>query len=210
MFYSFLRGLVRILLYILNGKPTYLNKENLPEGNYILVGPHRTWFDPVYFALAGSPKKFSFMAKQELFENKFYKFVLDHMFAYPVDRINPGPSVIKTPVNYLKKTDLSTIIFPSGTRYSEQMKGGALVIAKLSGVPLIPAVYQGPMTFKGLLTRKKTTVAFGKPIMVDKKIKLDDDNQAEYEARLQQSFNDLDQQIDPNFHYVLPVKKESK
>ena len=111
MFYSFLRGLVRILLYILNGKPTYLNKENLPEGNYILVGPHRTWFDPVYYALAGSPKKFSFMAKQELFQNKFYKFVLDHMFAYPVDRANPGPSVIKTPVNYLKKTDLSTIIF---------------------------------------------------------------------------------------------------
>ena len=37
MFYSFIRVIVRIIVYIVNGKPTYLNKEKLPTGNYILV-----------------------------------------------------------------------------------------------------------------------------------------------------------------------------
>ncbi len=79
MFYSILRIIVRVLLYIVNGKPHYLNRENLPEGNYILVGPHRTWFDPVCYALAASPKKFSFMAKQELFKNPIVRFILKHV-----------------------------------------------------------------------------------------------------------------------------------
>lgn len=209
MFYTVLRAIVRWLIYLINGKPRYMNKENLPEGNYILVGPHRTWFDPVYFALAAAPKKFSFMGKEELFKNPFFRFVLKHMNGYPVNRKNPGPSAIKTPVNYLKKTDLSTIIFPSGSRYSDQLKGGATVIARLANVPLIPTVYQGPLTFKELFTRKQTTVAFGKPIYVDRKQKLTDEYQAEIEKQMQTSFNELDQQIDPEFHYVMPVKPEN-
>lgn len=102
MFYSFIRGLVRFLVYLINGKPNFEGKENLPSGNYILVGPHRTWFDPLYFALAASPKKFSFMAKEELFKNPILRFILKHANAFPVDRKNPGPSVIKTPVKLLK------------------------------------------------------------------------------------------------------------
>ena len=136
MFYSFIRVIVRIIVYIVNGKPTYLNKEKLPTGNYILVGPHRTWFDPLYFALAASPKKFSFMAKEELFKNPILRFILVHANAFPVNRENPGPSVIKTPVKWLKKKDLSLIMFPSGTRHSQKLKGGAILIAKLSGVPV--------------------------------------------------------------------------
>lgn len=208
MFYSILRVIVRVLLYIVNGKPHYLNRENLPEGNYILVGPHRTWFDPVYYALAASPKKFSFMAKQELFKNPIVRFILKHVNGYPVDRENPGPSVIKRPVRLLKNSELSTIIFPSGSRYSDQLKGGAVVIAKMAGVPLIPTVYQGPLTFKSLFTRQKVTVAFGHPITIDRKMKLSDDNQLLVEQQMQAAFDALDKQIDPNFQYVIPQKHQ--
>ncbi|WP_461239604.1 lysophospholipid acyltransferase family protein [Paucilactobacillus sp. N302-9] len=209
MLYSFLRVVIRCLLYLINGKPTYLNKKNLPTGNYILVGPHRTWFDPVYFALAASPKKFSFMAKEELFKNPIIRFLLVHVNGYPVDRLNPGPSAIKKPVKLLKQSELSTIIFPSGSRYSDQLKGGALVIAKLADVPLIPTVYQGPLTFKKLFSRQKTTVAFGEPIKLDRKQKLTDEVQKDIEQQLQSAFNTLDQQINPDFKYVVPVKPEN-
>ena len=178
MFYSFIRGLVRFLVYLINGKPNFEGKENLPSGNYILVGPHRTWFDPLYFALAASPKMFSFMAKEELFKNPILRFILKHANAFPVDRKNPGPSMIKTPVKLLKKSDLSLIMFPSGTRHSQEMKGGVVLIAKMTGVPIIPAVYQGPLTLKALFSRKKTTVRFGGPIYVDRKTKLTDETQA--------------------------------
>ena len=75
MFYSFIRAIVQMILYLVNGKPKILNKEKLPEGNYILVGPHRTWFDPLYFALSARPKKFSFMAKKELFKNNSFDVI---------------------------------------------------------------------------------------------------------------------------------------
>ncbi len=208
MFYSFIRGLVRFLVYLINGKPNFEGKENLPSGNYILVGPHRTWFDPLYFALAASPKKFSFMAKEELFKNPILRFILKHANAFPVDRKNPGPSVIKTPVKLLKKSDLSLIMFPSGTRHSQEMKGGVVLIAKMTGVPIIPAVYQGPLTLKALFSRKKTTVRFGGPIYVDRKTKLTDETQAAIINDMEQAFTKLDKAIDPSFYYIDPATKK--
>ena len=54
MFYTYLRGLVAFILWVLNGNAHYHHKDNIPdqEENYILVSPHRTWWDPVYMAFA--------------------------------------------------------------------------------------------------------------------------------------------------------------
>ena len=89
--YSFLKFLCRIILYPINGMPKFENKQRIPEGNYILVAPHRTWFDPLYFALAASPKEFAFIAKKELFKNPLLAYVLRHANVLSVDRENPGP-----------------------------------------------------------------------------------------------------------------------
>ncbi|GEO65870.1 lysophospholipid acyltransferase family protein [Levilactobacillus spicheri] len=210
MFYSFLRGLIRILVFIINGRATYLHRDDLPDGPYILVGPHRTWFDPVYFALGASPRKFSFMAKEELFQNPILRWILVHANAFPVNRDHPGPSVIKTPVRILRQGDLSLIIFPSGSRHSSELKGGAAVIAKMAKVPLIPTVYQGPLTFKRLFSRQPITVAYGQPITIDRKLKLDEAGQAQVEAQMQAAFDQLDQEIDPTFHYVDVSAKHEK
>ena len=208
MFYSFIRVVARIVVAIINGNSHYLNKEKLPEGNYIVVGPHRAWFDMIYFALAASPKRFSFMAKKELFKNPVLRYILDHANAFPVDREHPGPSAIKTPVKWLRKRDISLIMFPSGTRHSQEMKGGVALIAKLSGVPIVPTVYQGPLTFKSLFSRKRVTVAFGDPIYLDRKAKMTDEKQNELFAKMEAEFEKLDQQVDPNFKYV-DVSKHS-
>ena len=67
MFFSFMRGVVRVILFLINGNARYQNKEALPQNeNYILVAPHRTWWDPLYLAVAARPKKFSFMAKNPI------------------------------------------------------------------------------------------------------------------------------------------------
>lgn len=208
MFYSFVRGLCRFLLALINGNAHYLNREKLPEGNYILVGPHRTWFDPIYFALAAAPKKFSFMAKKELFTNPILRWILTRANAFPVNRQDPGPSAIKIPVKSLRKSDLSLIMFPSGTRHSQELKGGVTLIAKLSGKPIVPAVYQGPLTFKRLFSRKRVTVAFGEPIYLDRKRKLDAAYQQEIIQQMEQQFVQLDHAIDPNFHYTDPHPKK--
>lgn len=206
MLYNFLVKIVSPFLTLINGRAKIYNRENLPEGNYIIVAPHRTWMDPVLIALAVWPKKFSFMAKKELFTNPLAGKFLRALNAYPVDRKNPGPSAIKTPVKFLRNGNLSTIIFPSGSRYSAKLKGGATLIAKLANVPLVPTVYQGPLSFGKLFSRKPRQIAFGKPIMIDRKKRLNEEYQAELEKQMQDAFDELDKQIDPNFKYVMPPK----
>ena len=209
MFYSFVRVVARCFLFLIHGNVRYRNKEKLPAGNYILVGPHRAWFDMIYFALAASPKKFSFMAKSELFKNPILRFILVHANAFPVDRKHPGPSAIKTPVKWLKQRDLSLIMFPSGTRHSQKLKGGALLIAKLAGVPLVPAVYQGPPTFKQLFFRKRVTISFGDPVYIGRKERLTDEGQQKILKKLHTTFDELDKEIDPTYQYIDPktIKK---
>ena len=206
MLYSFLVAIVQPFLNLINGKAKIYNKENIPDGNYIIIAPHRTWMDPVLIALAIYPTKFSFMAKKELFKNPLDAFFLKRLHAFPVDRKNPGPSVIKKPVQILRKTDLSTIIFPSGSRYSSKLKGGATLIAKLANVPLVPVVYQGPLKFGEMFKRQPRHIAFGKPIYVDRKNKLDDESQAKLEDEMQKAFDELDHQINPNYKYIVPPK----
>lgn len=202
MFFRFMRGVVRVVLFIINGNAHYQNKEVLPQNeNYILVAPHRTWWDPLYLAVAAAPKCFSFMAKEELFKNPFLSFILRHSNAFSVKRDNPGPSAVKTPIKQLKSTDLSLIMFPSGTRHSSAMKGGMALIAKMAKVKIVPSVYQGPLTLGDLFKRKRVTVRFGEAIDISDIPKIDKDGLAEVERRIQVAFDQLDKEVDPTFKY---------
>lgn len=200
MFFTFMRGLVRFVLFLVNGNVRYQNRELLPKDeNYILVAPHRTWWDPLYLAVGARPKKFAFMAKEELFKNGFLRFILTHANAFPVKRDKPGPSAIKTPVKILKDTDLSLIMFPSGTRHSTALKGGMAVIAKMAKVRIVPSVYQGPLSLKDLFKRKRVTVRFGEPIDISDIKKMNAEGLAEVERRIQTAFDQLDHEINPAF-----------
>ncbi|WP_423189484.1 lysophospholipid acyltransferase family protein [Alkalibacterium sp. f15] len=193
MFFSVVRSLVLLLVWILNGKPNFVGKENLPQDeNYILIAPHRSWIDPLYLVLAASPKQFSVMAKKELFKNPIIGWFLTNLNAFPVDRNNPGPSAIKIPVKSLKESDLGLVIFPTGTRHSNELKGGAVTIAKMSKKQIVPAVYSGPLTFKDLIKRKKATVRIGKAFYVERKVEGVKDTNAYYSEKIQTAFEQLD------------------
>lgn len=200
--YRLLLYIVRSLNFLINTNSRYVGKENLPKDeNYVLVGPHRTWFEPMYFAMGAWPKRFAFMAKKELFKNPVLRYILEKANAFPVDRDNPGPSAIKTPVKTLKNTDLSVMIFPSGSRYSDELKGGAALIAKMAKVQIVPAVYQGPLSFWGLWTKRRVTIAYGEPIDISDIKKMDKTGVEEVERRMQEAFEKLDNQINPDFVY---------
>lgn len=191
MFYRIAFVIVKGLAYLLNGKPIVEHKERLPEGNYILAGPHKTWWDPLYFAMAGSPKEYTFMAKKELFKNKLFAWVLGKLNVFPVDRDNPGPSAVKIPINTLKKTDKSLIMFPSGTRYSDDLKGGIALISKMAKVPIVPAIYEGPLTLKDVLKRQKMIIRFGEPIDISDLKKMTPEAIKEVENRMNNAFKAL-------------------
>lgn len=202
MFYKIIRPIARFIVWVLNGHLHVHHKDRLPKGNYILVAPHRTWWEPILFALAASPMEFMFMAKKELFKNPILRFILIHAHAFSVNRDNPGPSAIKIPVKGLRKGELSLIIFPSGTRHSEKLKSGAFVIAKMANKPLVPVVYQGPLSFKDLLKRKPLDICFGDPIYIPRREKVNQDTTPALYKQLEDAWDKLDKEQNPDFHYV--------
>ena len=209
-FYDVLHGIVVGLIWTINGRIKYMHRDRLPvNDNYILVGPHRSWWDPVWYAVAAYPKHFIFMAKIELFKFPPLAWLIRAAGAFPVDRENVGPSVIKVPVRELKSGDRSLIMFPSGSRHSAELKSGTILIAKMSGKPIVPAIYQGPVKFSQLFKRNNTTINFGEPIVVDRKDKLDKENITKYTQMIQDAFDRLDQEINPDFVYIDP-KREKK
>ncbi len=66
MFYSYLRTLLTFLLWAINGNIHYHDREKIlpQEENYILIAPHKTFWDPVFLGYAAAPKQFIFMAKK--------------------------------------------------------------------------------------------------------------------------------------------------
>ena len=96
--------------------PLSINTDKIPnqDENYILVAPHRTWWDPVYMAFATKPKQFIFMAKKELFTNRIFGWWIRMCGAFPIDRENPSASAIKYPINVLKKVIALSSCFQAG------------------------------------------------------------------------------------------------
>lgn len=192
MFYTFVVYLIKFILRIFNGKMNVVGVENLPKDEkFVLVAPHHSILDPVYLLVAAYPHRFAAMAKKELFEVPVLGWILRKLKMIRVDRESPGLSVIKLPVNYLKKDELNVLIFPSGSRFSEDLKGGAVQVARMANVNIVPAVYDGPLTIKEVFKRKKASVEFGEPIVIERKLEGVDDIKQHYSQMIQESFDQI-------------------
>lgn len=165
MLYSFAARAVQLILSLF-GRIRIHDKEKLQQdGGYVIACTHTGWVDILWLGVSVLPTKVHYMAKKELFQSAFLKWLMKGLNAFPVDRENPGPSSLKIPHRLLKEGKVVGI-FPSGTRTSEEvpLKRGAVTIAGRSKAPIVPAAYAGPRNFKGLLKREKPRIIFGDPI----------------------------------------------
>ena len=66
-------------------------------------------------------------------------------------------------------------IFPSGTRTAENapVKRGAVTIASLAKVPIVPVTYEGPSNLKDIWKYRKATITIGDPFIVETSSKED-------------------------------------
>lgn len=163
--YHFAATLVKLILNIF-GRIKIYQKDKLPKSEgYIIACTHTGWVDILWLGVTLLPKQINYMAKKELFQTKFTKWLMTVLNAFPVDRENPGPSTIKIPRKLLKEGEIIGI-FPSGTRSTEEvpLKRGAVTIAAYGKAPIVPAAYIGPNSFKDLLKFQKPKIIFGDPI----------------------------------------------
>lgn len=96
----------------------------------------------------------------------------------------------------MKNNDLNVVIFPSGSRHSTELKGGAVTIARLGKSKIVPAVYHGPLTIKDVFLRKNTYVSFGEPFEVKRKIEGVEDINEYYSTKIQDNFDSLQKQLE--------------
>ena len=186
--YGVILRVAKMILGML-GEYEVKNKHLLPvEGGYIVTCSHKGWLDVVILAVC-LPRPIHFMAKQELFQNKLLFTFLRKLNAFPVNRENPSPSSIKIPIKLLKNGEVVGI-FPGGTRTTENvaLKRGAVTIANLAKVPVVPAIYDGPCSIPELLKWRKATITFGEPFYVATKSK---EELASYTLLLSDKMNGL-------------------
>ncbi|MFJ5767438.1 MULTISPECIES: lysophospholipid acyltransferase family protein [unclassified Lysinibacillus] len=166
--YKFTANLVKLILKLSGSKARVYDEENLPkDGGFIIACTHTGYVDILNLGVAVLPREIHFMAKKQLFDIKGLGWLINHLNAFPVDRDNPGPSVIKVPSQLLKEGKIVGI-FPSGTRNSEgsDLKQGAITIAQLSKTQIVPAAYVGARNAGDVFKRGKGYLIYGEPFYV--------------------------------------------
>ncbi len=163
MIYHLIKILVRFAFSIaFNFKVE--GKENIPKDTVVIYAAnHRSNADPPLLGCTARGK-FAFMAKEELFRNKFFAWLIRSLGAFPVSRGKGDTKVIDTAVERLEN-GRSLMIFPEGTRSKDgkvhRGHSGAAIIAARSEKPIIPV---GIKFGEKLKFRTKVIVRFGKPI----------------------------------------------
>lgn len=166
--YKLVANIVKVILKLMGSKARVYGEENLPkEGGYIIACTHTGYVDILNLGVAMYPQEIHFMAKKQLFEMKGLGWLIEHLNAFPVDRDNPGPSVIKIPSQLLKEGKVVGI-FPSGTRNAEgtDLKQGAITIAQLAKAQIVPAAYVGARNVGDVMKRNKGYLIYGEPFYV--------------------------------------------
>ena len=164
--YKVISSILYFILVKLGKSLFVIGKENIPKDNqYVVTCTHESYNEVIMLGMALVPNEIHYMAKKELFNNKWFGQFLTSLNAFPVDRENPGPSTLKRPVNLLKENK-TVGIFPTGHRTSAEgapLKRGASTIAMLGKAPILPAAYVGPKKLHGLITGQ-ALIKFGEPI----------------------------------------------
>ena len=160
-----IKSIVRGAIYIwckVYYRAEIIGLENIPkEGPLIFCGNHRTYLDPPLM-VATAKRDMKFLAKEELYNNKFLAFLGWVFEAIPVKRDEKDVSAIKTSLKFLKSGQCIAL-FPEGTRNGlekgEKVKDGVAFFAVRSGAKVVPCGIKG-----GTKENRKVTITYGMPL----------------------------------------------
>lgn len=146
-----------------------IGREHIPqEGPVIFAANHRSFLDPFVIAtLARRP--IYFVAKKELFSNRFLAWILNSLGAFPIDRGASDADAMATAREILERGD-GVLIFPEGTRTRPGSLGtpkrGVGRLALETGAPVVPVAVIGTEDIRnGIRVRpRKVRIRAGAPL----------------------------------------------
>ncbi len=141
-------GVARVLFFAQGSRFTVLGAEHVPsEGGAVMAINHTSYLDFTYAGLAARPhgRYVRFMAKQSIFRHRVAGPLMRGMHHIPVDR-HRGGQAFSDAVRALRDGEIVGV-FPEATvsRSFElkEFKPGAVKMAQVAGVPVLPTTIWG-------------------------------------------------------------------
>ncbi|GHU82153.1 hypothetical protein AGMMS50284_3560 [Clostridia bacterium] len=162
--YAFAR-VVCTLPLIFFYKIKYKNRNSIKaNGRTIICSNHVSVLDPLFLGI-GQKRKLRFMAKAELFSNRFFAALIRSLGAFPIHRGVGDRQAVSVGEQILKDGGILGIFFEGKrSRNGEFLhpKSGAVMIAFQTDSPIVPACITAE---KGLVKFwHKIRVSYGNPI----------------------------------------------
>lgn len=155
--------------------------ENLPTtGPFLVAVNHASNLDPI---LAGISMKrpLAYMARSTLFSPAPVGWFLRNLNALPLEREGVGIAGFRSVKTHLEAGG-GALVFPEGTRSADgrlrRFKGGIVRLARIGGVPVVPAYISGSQRALGrghwIPRPFQTRISFGE--CIDKEAFSEEDN----------------------------------
>lgn len=172
--YRTVRALFR-LFFKIYGRWEIIGRENVPKSGPVIVAPnHLSYVDP---PLVGSAldRECRFMARHDLWNNAFMKWLMPRIGAFPVHRGKMDRQAIRLGLEALEKGYV-LVVFPEGARSDDGVlqRGelGAALFVQKSGAPVIPTAiigaYEMLPSHAKKLKRTKLKCIYGEPLTFEK------------------------------------------
>lgn len=139
----------------------------IPPGACVVAANHESVLDPPLLALA-TRRPLRFLAKEELWGNRFGAWLMETLGAVPVARGREGYVAIDRAEELIKAGEL-VAIFPEGTVKGGTWTRGAARLAIAMGVPLVPVRIVGTAKAlsRGRIGLPRIRILVGEPILVE-------------------------------------------
>ena len=159
----------------------FLGSDNFPEqGGVLICSNHQSFLDPI-FAGAMCHRRLNYLAREDLFNSRWFGGLIRFYDAIPVRRDGMSIAGLKETLRRLRRQEM-VLIFPEGTRTEDgeiqPLKAGFCVLARKTGVPLVPLAIAGAFHVwpKGcrLPRPARVCMAAGRPISAEQVATMDD------------------------------------
>jgi 1-acyl-sn-glycerol-3-phosphate acyltransferase len=145
LFWKTLQLVCRIMGTLMFDLKAYGTENVPPLGGVLVVSNHQSYLDPV---LLGIPlrRPMSYLAKSELFENRYFSWLIRALNAFPVRQGAGDVGAVKETIKRLQEGYLLNN-YPEGTRTEDgsigKIEPGAALVVRRAGVPVVPVVIDG-------------------------------------------------------------------
>ena len=174
LIYAISHSFVLLLCRMFFGLKVYGLDQVPREGAVIIAVNHTSYFDPVFVGAAISNRQIGYLARESLFRNRFFAWLILKYHSIPIKRGSADRVAFSKATEILKKGG-AILMFPEGTRSTSgellPAKRGVGYLAIKSGAPIIPTYVSGSFEVLSKMNKipkiHKVKVYFGKKIELD-------------------------------------------